>query len=121
MPRLTKNNDAFGEEIWAAFKEGYRYEVVERDDGFLMVGDGPREWLADFRDWRKAQRHAMRFVRGQRVLDVGCGGGRVALYLQQKGLRITAIDNSPGAIRTCKARAVEDARVLLLETIGSAR
>jgi cyclopropane fatty-acyl-phospholipid synthase-like methyltransferase len=114
-------NDAFGQEIWAAFKEGHRYEVLERDDGFLIVGDGPRQWLAVFRHWSTAQRQVMRFVQGPRILDIGCGAGRVALYIQQKGLCVTAIDNSPGAIRTCKARGVKDARVLPVEEIATIR
>ena len=36
----------------------------------------------------------MRMVRG-RVLDIGCGAGRFALYLQGKGLDVTGIDLAP--------------------------
>ena len=53
-----------------------------------------------------------------RVLDVGAGAGRVSLYLQKKGLKVTAIDNSPLAIRVCKKRGVKDARVLPIEKIA---
>ncbi len=60
----------------------------------------------------------MRFVQGVRALDIGCGAGRVSLYLQRKGLKVTAIDNSPRAIRVCRRRGVRDARVLAIEQIA---
>jgi SAM-dependent methyltransferase len=67
-------------------------EIVERDDGFVMVFDA-RYLLAPFKHWDDAnERRAMRFVRG-RVLDVGCGGGRVCLHLQDRGLKVVGIDS----------------------------
>lgn len=45
-----------------------------------------------------------------KVLDVGCGAGSHAIYLQNKGLEVTAIDLSPGAIEVCKLRGIKDAR-----------
>ncbi len=45
------------------------------------------------------------------VLDVGCGAGSHALYLQEeRNLAVTAIDVSDGAIKTCKLRGIQDAR-----------
>jgi SAM-dependent methyltransferase len=44
-------------------------------------------------------------------LDVGCGAGRHALYLQGKGFETVGIDNSPGAIRVCKLRGLKRANV----------
>jgi SAM-dependent methyltransferase len=45
-----------------------------------------------------------------RVLDVGCGAGSHALYLQEKGLKVTAIDTSEGAAKVAKSRGVVDVR-----------
>lgn len=43
-----------------------------------------------------------------KVLDVGCGAGSHALYLQNKrNLNVTAIDISPGAVETTKLRGVK--------------
>ena len=53
----------------------------------------------------------MRFVRG-RVLDIGTGGGRAALYLQERGHDVVAVDNSPLAIKTVRLRGIRDARLL---------
>jgi SAM-dependent methyltransferase len=91
-------------------------EIVERDDGFVMAFDA-RYLLARFRDWDDAnERRALRFVRG-RVLDVGCGGGRVCLHLQDRGLEVVGIDSSPGAVAFCKRRGVRDARILAVDGI----
>ena len=94
-------------------------EIVERDDGFVMIFDAAY-MLAPFRQWDdRDERRAMRFVRG-RVLDVGCGGGRVCLHLQDRGLEVVGIDSSHGAVEVCRRRGVQDARVLALDDIGSA-
>jgi SAM-dependent methyltransferase len=86
-------------------------EVVERDDGFVLAFDS-RYLVEPFTKWGDPnERRAMRSVRG-RVLDVGCGGGRVALHLQEQGLDVVGIDSSRGAIRCCRARGVRDARLL---------
>jgi len=51
----------------------------------------------------------MRLVRGC-VLDVGCGGGRTGLDLQERGFEVTGLDLSPGAIAIARQRGMHDAR-----------
>jgi SAM-dependent methyltransferase len=86
--------------------------VVERDDGLVLAYHG-RYLIEPFRRWQPVERRSMRFVRG-RVLDLGCGAGRVCLHLQERGLEVVGIDSSPGAIDACKRRGVLDARLLEL-------
>lgn len=115
---ITHANDAYGRELWAYQKEGRAQEIVERDDGFISASDWPERYFADFNAWPAHERRSMRFVQRGRALDIGCGAGRASLYLQRRGLKVTAIDNSPLAIRLCRKRGVKDARVLAVEHIA---
>jgi SAM-dependent methyltransferase len=90
---------------------------VERDDGFIIVTDGPADHVATYDSWPHVEQQAMDFVQGP-VLHVGCGAGRGALELQRRGHEVVAIDVSPGAIDVCRNRGVRDARVLGIEDIG---
>lgn len=57
------------------------------------------------------EREALDLSRGK-VLDIGCGAGSHALWLQEKGLEVKAIDVSAGAVETCRARGLASAEVL---------
>jgi len=47
-----------------------------------------------------------------KILDIGCGAGSHALYLQEKNLDVTAIDISPKAIEACQLRGVKKVQLL---------
>ena len=109
---LTDREDAYGHLIYEHYQGRPTVEVIERDDGLVTASSmGARAYLSPYEEWSGPQRRGMRYARG-RVLDMGCGGGRHSLYLQDKGHEVVAIDNSPMAIRTCRERGVLDARVL---------
>ncbi len=44
-----------------------------------------------------------------RALDLGCGSGRHAVWLAERGWRVTAVDFSPEALRQSRERAAEHA------------
>ena len=116
---MTTTGDAYGQLLLEAFEGGDVAEIVERDDGYIAVGKlGAALYLAPFRRWPAHHRRAMRLARG-RVLDVGCGAGRVCLHLQERGLDVVGIDVSPGAVEVCRRRGVRDARVLSIEDVDA--
>jgi SAM-dependent methyltransferase len=63
----------------------------------------------DFDNMPALEQTALKYCEGS-VFDVGCGAGSQALYLQQKGHQVTAIDISEGAITVAKQRGVNNAR-----------
>jgi len=115
---MELNRDAFGQEIWAFFQGKKSFQVIERADGFVDFSTGAPAYFAEYKDWPKIQKQAVKYARGK-VLDVGAGAGRVSLYLQKQGLDVIAIDNSPLAINVCKKRGMKHARVLPIEKIGT--
>ena len=58
----------------------------------------------------KLEQKALQLAKGK-VLDVGCGAGSHALYLQEKGFDVTAIDISANAIKACELRGLKKAKV----------
>ena len=113
---MELKRDAYGQEVWAFFLEKESFEVIERDDGFVDFSGGAPVYFAEFNDWPKIQKQAIKYARGK-ILDVGAGAGRVSLYLQKKKFDVVAIDNSPLAIKVCQKRGVKHAKVLPIEQI----
>ncbi len=114
---LNDNQDAFGHGMLDYYHGTRTSLVIERDDGYFEPDVGLQQYFADYRQWHNVDRKAMRYVRG-RVLDIGCGAGKHALFLQQKGHDVVGIDNSPLAIEVCKLRGLRDARPLPITRIG---
>ncbi|MBA4746057.1 methyltransferase domain-containing protein [Muricauda sp. TY007] len=59
----------------------------------------------EFDEMPKIEQKALQLARGK-VLDIGAGAGSHALYLQNKGFDVTALDNSEGCIAVCKERGI---------------
>jgi SAM-dependent methyltransferase len=106
---MKTGNDPFGEAILDYFEGRNREEAAS---------SGCRTWFSDYDNWFKREQSAIACAKG-RVLDIGCAAGRHALYLQERGHRVVATDNSPGAIEVCRRRGVEDARVLSVTALSS--
>ena len=110
--------DVFGYGVWN-YHKGNRdiEEYLERNDGFISPSCGIPLYFSKYKDWTDIDKKAIEYAHG-RVLDVGCGAGRVSLYLQEKGMNVISIDRSPLAVRVSRERGVRDARVLSFEEIG---
>ena len=81
-------------------------EIIERDDG-LINGAPADHYLAEPDEWQPHDHRALRLVRGA-VLDVGVGAGRTALELQHRGMAVTGLDTSAGAIAVARKRGLRD-------------
>ncbi|MFO7618860.1 MAG: class I SAM-dependent methyltransferase [Thermoplasmata archaeon] len=114
---LKDSQDAFGHGIYDAFHGEEVDEVIEREDGYVDVSQGPKSYLSKFEDWSQHQQRAMRHAWG-RVLDIGCGGGRHSLHLQEKGLDVLGIDNSPMALKCCKERGLKKTKLMDITSVS---
>jgi SAM-dependent methyltransferase len=81
-------------------------EIIERDDG-LINGAPADHYLDAPARWQPHDHRALRLCRGH-VLDVGCGAGRVAVELQRRGVAVTGLDTSAGAIDIARRRGLRD-------------
>jgi len=83
---------------------------IERDDG-LIDTHSVSEYIRPLAEWTESERLGIQHAKGI-VLDIGCGAGRVALYLQSQGHEVVGIDSAPGAIEACKNRGLNDVRLM---------
>ena len=112
MAHLKPKQDAFGHTLWNMMKGDAMPAVIERDDGWIGVDlYGSKLYFAPYRKWPGIEKRALKYVRG-RVLDVGTGAGRHAIYLQEQGHPVTGIDDSPLAVEVSRQRGLKDGRAL---------
>jgi SAM-dependent methyltransferase len=92
-------------------------EVVERDDGYIDVSLGPEAYFQEYEEWPPYVKTAFTHARG-RVLDIGSGAGRHAVYLQQQGCDVLGIDVSETALKVARARGLRKTRQLSITMIS---
>ncbi|MFX1484253.1 MAG: class I SAM-dependent methyltransferase [Promethearchaeota archaeon] len=88
---------------------------IERDDG-RVESLNVEDYISPFSEWSEVEQLALKHVKG-RVLDVGCGAGRIALYLQSLGFSVVGIDSASGAIEGCRKRGLREAYVMAAEKL----
>lgn len=102
---MARRADAFGEAIRAHHENGEAYEIRERDDGHIEA-HAMDVYFRSIDEWLPSEQETIGRARG-RVLDVGCGAGRHALYLQERGHEVVGLDVSPGALAVAEERGLE--------------
>ncbi len=102
--------DLFGKAL-LDYQNGNYTEDIITSTSISEEDELPLSYL--FRNYSKMpklEQKALDLAQGT-VLDVGCGAGSHSLYLQEKGLKVKAIDISKGAIKVCKLRGISNSEV----------
>lgn len=119
MAPLADEQDAYGHMLLAHWKNEPAFEVVERDDGYVnLTPNSPQQYFAPYEEWHEIERIAIANAHG-RTLDIGCGAGRVGLYLQHLGHPVFGIDNSPHAVETCRLRGWHDVKAIPVSQVNA--
>lgn len=114
--KLNKKNDAYGKEILAELNGEKNFEIIEREDGYFDISGGSKNYFSEYKLWPIHEKNALKFVKGK-ILDIGVGAGRIALYFQKKGFDVTGIDNSIFAIEVCKKRGLKKVKNIGIEQV----
>ena len=102
--------DLFGQAI-LDFQTNNSPEDLQTETSISEADEMPVAYLfRAFDQMPLLEQTALELAKGK-TLDVGCGAGSHSLYLQDKGLEVTAIDISAKAIAACQLRGLKHARV----------
>jgi cyclopropane fatty-acyl-phospholipid synthase-like methyltransferase len=102
--------DLFGQAI-LDFQTNNSPEDLQTETSISEADEMPVAYLfRAFDQMPLLEQTALELAKGK-TLDVGCGAGSHSLYLQNKGLEVTAIDISAKAIAACQLRGLKHARV----------
>jgi SAM-dependent methyltransferase len=93
-------------------------EIIERDDG-LINGAPADHYLAEPEAWPQHDHRALRLCRGH-VLDIGAGAGRIAVELQRRGMAVTGLDTSAGAVEVARKRGLRDTVIATVDRYAAA-
>jgi SAM-dependent methyltransferase len=109
---IDPSQDAFGVAL-LDYLEGKEVPelALEVDGGEAGPAMHPEWFFQSFERWDWWDRETLPLVQDGPVLDLGAGAGRAALYLQKRGLQVTAVEASPGAAEVCRRRGVADVRL----------
>jgi RimJ/RimL family protein N-acetyltransferase len=109
--------DAWGNAL-LDYQRGVWVPMPELETDLGHVGDAmhPEWFFRDYDRWDWWERELLPLAAQGPALDLGAGAGRAALWLQNRGIDVTAVDSSPGAVRVCRERGLLDVREADLNT-----
>lgn len=107
--------DVFGQILLDAARGEEAVHTIERDDGRVEEYSGS-QYVEPIEKWNNAEREAIVEVKG-RVLDIGCGAGRVMSFLKKKGHEVIGIDISEDALKACRMQGQNNVRLMSAEEL----
>jgi len=96
--------DPFGQALWGAHSGRPARLIFHRDDGLVSEQDAAL-YLAGPDAFDSAEAAGLAAAKGC-VLDIGCGAGRHALVLEERGLAVVGLDVSPLALEVARRRGL---------------
>ncbi len=101
-------SSAFGASLLAYWQgDSESKHIIERDDGYKEEIAVEYLFKKPF-EWRKEEIQALiKIPSNSTVLDVGCGVGRIAIYLQKKGHKVVGLDSCLEAIQIAEAQGLQ--------------
>ncbi|MFW9844556.1 MAG: class I SAM-dependent methyltransferase [Candidatus Thorarchaeota archaeon] len=84
-------------------KEEY---YIEREDG-RIESNRVEDYLKSLLEWNELERLGIQHAKGK-VLDIGCGAGRVLVHLKNLGHEVVGIDLALGAVEACRKRGIKN-------------
>lgn len=101
--------DLFGKAI-LDFQTNNSPEAIVTETNISEADDMDVAYLfRGYNEMPKLEKKALQLAKGK-ILDVGCGAGSHALYLQTKGFEVAAIDISANAVKACELRGLKNVR-----------
>jgi SAM-dependent methyltransferase len=105
MPTATGcEPDPFGQ-VLCDYAHGHPARITIRRDDDLAGEQDAALYFAGPEAFDPTEAEALAFAKG-RVLDIGCGAGRQALVLQERGLSVVGLDLSPLALQVARRRGL---------------
>ncbi len=99
--------DILGTALLDYYEDNYTEDIIT-ESTISEADEMPLPYLfRSFDEMPKLEQKALQLAKGK-VLDVGCGAGNHALYLQEKGFDVDAIDISKGAVKVSTLRGVQN-------------
>ncbi|MFD2516664.1 class I SAM-dependent methyltransferase [Salinimicrobium flavum] len=118
MNDQKKDTDIFGKAIKAFYETGAEEEIKVLSPDFDEDVIPVAYLFRNYQEMPVLEQTALSLCQGD-TLDVGCGAGSHSLYLEQeKGLPVTAIDISAGAIEVCRQRGLKNAQNIAFEDLS---
>jgi SAM-dependent methyltransferase len=102
--------DAFGLALIGYLEGGTKFHEIERDDGRVEKID-TGWYFRPFEEWPEAEQELAGYSIGK-VLEVGCGGGRISKYLESQGHEVIGIDLSSYALQAAMIHGASDCRLI---------
>ena len=121
MKRPENGPDIFGKAIRDFYGSGTPDDIIVHSPDFEDDVIPVPYLFRTFAEMPAIEQKALQECRG-RVLDVGCGAGSHALFLQEeRKLEVTAIDTSEGAVEVSRLRGIRDSRQISFEEFSGER